>query len=126
MKYLLILSLSLSFAYSQTVNGVNITDSTHIGYVLISKGQTFRDGDYLDIDYGQKRTELSKEFVEVDGERKQFHSLIEIFNFMHASGWEFVMQIQEAETGTLNSLLDKKSDNVVIKYMFRRITYPGN
>ena len=105
---------------AQIVNGVNLSEKREIGYVLISKAPTLRDGDYLDIDYGQNRTSLSKEYVQEQGENKRFYSLVQMFNFMHENGWEFVMQVDEQGTETARLLLDKRSENTVIKYMFRR------
>jgi hypothetical protein len=51
-------------------------------------------------------------FIEPDGSKKKFRSNVELLNFMHQNGWNFITTIGEGSTGAaVQYVFEKKNSN---------------
>ena len=120
--YTLLLVLSLSFTAPSLsaqilVDRVNINDlditycKLRAYYVsLISKNANVN----IYIDYGQEFRKLNAQRIQnPDGSKREFHSIIDAFNFMEKNGWEYIDHLVAEDHG--------------MQYLFRRknIEQPG-
>ncbi len=89
--------LSLIPAYSQViVLGKNLSANNDVAYIKVSIRQEREDGLNViraTVDFGQENFFLSQDESMIqtpEGKLKDFKSDMDVFNFLHRNGWEYV------------------------------------
>jgi hypothetical protein len=92
-KLALMFGLSLliaSSAFSQTVNGIPLTE-LNVKYIRVSEKEIMLSKKInIDIDYGQTYRIRNMRVLDKDGKDMQFNSIIEVLNLMSKIGYEVV------------------------------------
>ena len=95
----IILTAAILFAFIQlgkaqvTIDGKNLNEDPDIKIIgVIVQGKAFSSNEKIIIDYGQKINLLGKATIITDGKGRQrnFKSLLKVWNFLEANGWQFV------------------------------------
>lgn len=86
---LFIFAFLSSFSFSQTVNGIPLSQ-IDVEYISLTSSSNWGSGIRLSLDYGQENTVGRREFtvMDNDGQPLRFNSLIHGLNFMNKLGYE--------------------------------------
>jgi hypothetical protein len=114
---LITIFLSIQLSAQVIIDGVNINELEDVHIVqLLAKGSLFSNKVSIVVDYGQfKKWNDAKgsKFLDKDGKKKKFNTVIEAINFMENNGWEY----KDALVITVDSFSGKQN---VYHYYFRK------